>query len=295
MRPLSPPHHNCGAIMKPMPLAAGAMVALYAKPGDPRAAKVTEELSAWLRQRGYRPELDAPTDPPPALAVVLGGDGTMLHVAPRLAAAGTPVLAVHMGTLGFLVETAVAGLYPALEIVLAGGAAVELRALLRAELWRQGTVAATYDALNEVVVGKAQLARVVHIELAVNRELVGRYRADGVIVATPTGSTAYSLSAGGAVLHPGLAAMIVTPICPHALDQRPLVVPANAEVALTLTAAGDPTHLTVDGQQDFPLLPGDRIVCRRSPYNLKLLTAGPANFYQSLRAKLGWSANSAQK
>jgi len=277
--------------MDGMSLAAGAVVALYAKPGHPQAPTLLAELSGWLAQRGYRPLVDAAAEPgarAPGLAIVLGGDGTMLHVAPRLAATETPVLAVHLGTLGFLTETDLADLYPTLETVLAGGGAVERRALLRARLLRRGEEKACFDALNEVVVGKAELARVVHLDLDINGEHVGHYRADGVLVATPTGSTAYSFSAGGAVLHPSVAGLIVTPICPHALSQRPLVVPDHAEIALNLAASADAAYLTVDGQRGLPLQPGDRLVCRRSPLSLRLVTAQPASFYQSLRAKLGW-------
>ncbi|HUX66582.1 MAG TPA: NAD(+)/NADH kinase [Terriglobales bacterium] len=274
-----------------MSIAAGAGVALYAKPGHPQAPTLLAELSGWLARRGYRPQVEAagaPGGEAPGLAIVLGGDGTMLHVAPQLAASETPVLAVHLGTLGFLTETDLADLYPTLEAVLAGGGVREWRALLRARLLRRGTEEACFDALNEVVVGKAALARVVHLDLAVNGEHVGHYRADGVLVATPTGSTAYSFSAGGTVLHPSVAGLIVTPICPHALNQRPLVVPDDAEIALTLGASADSTYLTVDGQRGLPLQAGDQLICRRSPLRLCLVTARPPSFYQSLRAKLGW-------
>lgn len=271
-----------------MSTARGTRIAVHIKPGHPQGAVLLAELRAWLEQRGYHAEVDGAGGAGTALAVVLGGDGTILQVAPRLAASGTPVLAVNLGTLGFLNETALAALYPTLETVLKGGGARQRRAMLRARLLRQGSEAATYDALNEVVLSKAGLARLVQIELEIGGEHVARYRADGLMVATPTGSTAYSFSAGGPVVHPGVGGMLVTPICPHALNQRPLVVPAEAEVTLTLDAAAEPTFLTVDGQQGVPVLPGDQLLCGSSPLELTLVTAASAKFYQSLRTKLGW-------
>jgi NAD+ kinase len=273
--------------MPSAPLAPGALVGLYAKPGHSDAPRLVAEISAWLQQRGFRAQLDAPADAAPALAVVLGGDGTMLYVARRLAPCGTPLLAVHLGTLGFLAETALADLVPSLEAALAGRAVEQRRAMLRACWLRAGREQARFDALNDVVVGKGSLARIVQIELAVDGESVGRYRADGVLVATPTGSTAYSFSAGGAVLHPEVGALIVTPICPHALNQRPLVVPPASEITLRL-AAGEGAYLTVDGQLGEGLNVGDEIVCAASPLRLTLLTRQRVSFYQSLRAKMRW-------
>lgn len=272
-------------------MATGAVIAIYAKPGHPQAQALANELRGWLEGRGYRVRVEADgsgdRERAPSLAVVLAGDGTLLHLAPRLAASRTPVLAVHLGTLGFLNETALEALYPALETILAGGGSQERRALLRARLLRRDREAAVYDALNEVVVSKAGLARLVQIELEIGGEHVARYRADGLMVATPTGSTAYSFSAGGPVMHPSLDGWLVTPICPHAQSQRPLVAPGGAVITLKATGA-EPTFLTVDGQQGLPLEPGDRLECGRSPLELTLVTAAPAKFYQSLRTKLGW-------
>ncbi len=275
-------------------IAAGARIALYAKPGHPQAPRLAEELAGWLAARGYDPVADAPADPAPALAVVLGGDGSVLHAARRLAPAGTPIFAVHLGTLGFLAETAAGDLYPSLEAILAGRGHRQRRALVRVRVLRpaggegsaEREVAVLY-ALREVVVGKASAARIVQLDLAVGGETVARYRADGVLVATPTGSTAYSFSAGGPVLHPALPALVITPVCPHALNQRPLVVPASAEVALHLRAA-ESACLTLDGQQVLSLEPGDRVLCMASPLALDLVTAAPPRFYAHLRAKLHW-------
>lgn len=280
-----------------MAISAGAAVAIFTKPHHGQASRVRDELAAWLTQRGYRPMVDAADpQPPPALAVVLGGDGTMLHVAPAMARADVPVLAVHLGTLGFLTETARADLYSSLETILAGGGVRERRALLRARLERGGHIAASFDALNEVVIAKTGLARMLQLEVTVDEEHVALYRADGVLVATPTGSTAYSFSAGGPVVHPSLHALLITPICPHGLSQRPLVVREDARIAIAIRGAGaaslmsEAPMLTVDGQHGEPLAAGDRVVCTCSPLALTLLSANGPGFFSSLRAKLHWGA-----
>jgi len=269
-----------------MSLAAGGTVAVFTKPNHPDAPRLLRELGAWLGARGLRMATEAEAGAAAGLAVILGGDGTMLHVAPRLARARTPVLAVHLGTLGFLTETALADLYSGLDAALAGRAVPQRRALLRARIERPG--APIFDALNEVVVSKGALARIIQADLTIDGVAVGDYRADGILVATPTGSTAYSLSAGGPVVHPGLEALLVTPICPHSLSQRPLVVSDHGEIAITLRPASEPAFLTIDGQQGVALKPGDRIVCTRSPLELTLLTAQPHSFFHSLRSKLHW-------
>jgi NAD+ kinase len=246
------------------------------------------ELSAWLTARGYQPLPNSDGHDRLALAVVLGGDGTMLHAARRLAPLDVPVLAVHLGTLGFLTETPTSGMYATLDTVFSGGGARERRLMLHARLEHGGKLTAEFEALNEVVAGKSGLARLQPMDLEISGQPVGRYRADGILVATPTGSTAYSFSAGGPVIHPAVEALLVTPICPHALSQRPLVVPADSEVVITVAPGADAAQLTVDGQQGCDLIPGDRILCTRSPHSLTLLSAAPAGFYQSLRQKLGW-------
>jgi NAD+ kinase len=271
-----------------MRMDPGAAIAIYTKPGDLRAPALVTELSAWLSARGYRPLPNAEGRDRLALAVVLGGDGTMLHAARRLAPLQVPVLAVHLGTLGFLAETSTQEMVAVLETVLAGGGARERRCMLHACLERGGKLEAEFEALNEVVAGKSGLARLQPMDLEIAGQPVGRYRADGILVATPTGSTAYSFSAGGPVVHPAVEALLVTPICPHSLSQRPLVVPADAAIAITVAPGADAAQLTVDGQQGCDLIPGDRIVCTRSPHTLTLVSAVPANFYHSLRQKLGW-------
>jgi len=267
-------------------------VAVYAKPHHPAIPDLWPRLDGWLKARGYRAQLDpddrATETLAPALAIVLGGDGTMLHVAERLARSHTPVLAVHLGTLGFLTETALDDMYTSLDAILAGGGVRQRRRLLQAELVRKGREVETFQALNEVVVAKGSLARVVRLALAIDKAPAGNYRADGIIVATPTGSTAYSFSAGGPVTHPDLAALLVTPICPHSLRHRPLVINAESVVEITLTAAAEPAFLTIDGQRGVPLAVAERVVCRTSQLELELVSMAPRSFYESLSAKLQW-------
>lgn len=275
-----------------MPIAPGSAVAIYTKPNHPEAARLAHELAAWLESRSYEAWLpdgvESPLEGSPALAVVLGGDGTMLYVARRLAGSPTPVFAVHLGTLGFLTDTPREQLYPSLEAILATGGVQQHRSLLHVDLLRDGENVSGFEAVNEAVVGKGALARMIRVELRVDRALVGTYRADGLLVATPTGSTAYSFSAGGPVLDPSLAALVITPICPHALNQRPLVVPNHSEITVQLERGAEPTYLTLDGQQGVPLHPGDAIRCTRSQLGLTLVSAGERSFFRDLRTKLHW-------
>jgi len=271
-----------------MVIPAGSGVAIYAKPGHPEAPRFLKELSAWLAARDYRPLPNASADAAPAFAVVLGGDGTMLHVAARLASAAVPILAVHLGTLGFLTEVPLSEMYATLEAALAGRAAAQKRALLEARLRQAGELEQSFWALNEVVVAKGELARMLRLDVDVDGELLARYRADGVLVATPTGSTAYNYSAGGAVMHPAVAALEITPICTHALGQRPLVVPAQAKIGIALAEDSPPGFLTVDGQAGRAFGSGDRLECSMSGLSLTLVTPEPARFFASLRAKLRW-------
>lgn len=232
---------------------------------------------------------DADASAAPAFAVVLGGDGTILHVAARLASAAVPILAVHLGTLGFLTEVPQAEVYAALEAALTGRAATQARWLLEAKLQHEGRAEVPFLALNEVVVAKGELARMLRLDVEVDGEPLARYRADGVLVATPTGSTAYNYSAGGAVMHPAVAALQITPICAHAPGQRPLVVPATAKIAIALAPESDAAFLTVDGQAGHAFQPGDQLLCGMSAHAITLVTPEPSSFFASLRAKLRWA------
>jgi NAD+ kinase len=279
-------------------------VAIVCKPQKEELARLLPELIAWLRQHGYEPLLDreggkytasAPVvdlrEMPswaPELVIVLGGDGTLLTAARTFAATGTPILGVNLGYLGFLTEVRLADLYSTLESWCEGCHGLDERSMLRAELWREGEQRSCFDALNEVVVSKADIARMGEFAVELDGRSVARFRADGVIVSTPTGSTAYTLAANGPILTPDVDAMVVTPICPHLLTLRPIVVRGDA--SLTVRVEGSPSLalLTVDGQQAVELERGDEVRCRRSSHAVKLVRLSESGFFEALRSKLSW-------
>ncbi len=219
-------------------------VAIVCKSRKEELARLLPELIAWLREHGYEPLLDregacfisdAPamerTEMPeraPGLVIVLGGDGTLLAAARIFASTGTPILSVNLGVLGFLTEIRLADLYSTLECWHGGCHELDTRAMLHAELWREGEQCSSYEALNEIVVSKGDIARMGDFAVELDGKRVARFRADGVIVSTPTGSTAYTLAANGPILTPNVDAMVVTPICPHLLTLRPIVVRGDA-------------------------------------------------------------------
>ena len=219
--------------------------------------------------------------------VILGGDGTLLaasHIVDR----PVPVLGVNFGSLGFLTEITMAELYTALEGVLAGDYRYEERRMLRAEVRRASGPPTSGDVLNDVVVTKAALSRIIELDVSVDGLFVSAFRADGLIVSSPTGSTAYNLAAGGPILHPSLEAVVLTPICPHMLTNRPLVVPDRSTIEVRLRAAREgEVHLTLDGQRGFPLAAGDVVTVTRSPRTLRLVKAR-RDYFEVLRTKLKW-------
>jgi len=223
--------------------------------------------------------------------LVLGGDGTILATARECASKGTPMLPVHLGRFGFLTETAPDELTQALGRLLSGEYKVEERMMLWTASHRPGQVQdeAEVFALNDVVVANGPLSRVLYLQMFVNDKYVTTYAADGVIIATPTGSTAYSLSAGGPLVHPELEVLLVTPICPHTLTARALLVPPHSEIAITVERdPDDSVRVTVDGQLGFPLLPGDTIRIRKASKSARMINVGGADFYQKLQSKLRW-------
>ncbi len=266
--------------------------------------RLLPELIAWLRQHEYEPLLDleggqytaeapavdraAMPAQAPALVIVLGGDGTLLSVASIFAAAGTPILGVNLGFLGFLTEVRLAELYPALECWHGGCHDIDVRAMLRAELWREGVLHSAYEALNEAVVSKGDIARMGEFAVELDGKSVARFRADGVIVSTPTGSTAYTLAANGPILTPSVDAMVVTPICPHLLTLRPIVVRGDALLAVRVEGVANPALLTVDGQKAIELRMGDELRCRRSSHTVNLIRMSEGGFFEALRSKLSW-------
>jgi NAD+ kinase len=276
------------------------------------AGPVVRELVTWLQERGHRPCLEEGTaalggpevEPGCLIAsgselagladalVVLGGDGTLL-AASRLLERPIPVLGVNFGSLGFLTEITLPELYPTLESVLDGRFEHEDRRLLRAVVRRQGRDDVTEDVLNDVVVTKAGPSRIIEVDVVVDGLFVSSFRADGMIVSSPTGSTAYNLAAGGPILRPTLPAMVVTPICPHMLSNRPLVVGDESRVEVRLRAArGVEVYTALDGQETFALADGDGVTVTGSPARLKLVTASGRDYFGVLRTKLKWGDSS---
>jgi NAD+ kinase len=279
-------------------------VAIVCKPEKQELARLLPELIGWLRGHGYEPLLDreggqytseiqwmdraAMPELKPALVIVLGGDGTLLSVANIFAATGTPILGVNLGYLGFLTEVRLAELYPALECWHGGCHDLDTRVLLRAELWRESALISSYEALNEVVVSKGEIARMGGFAVELDGKSVARFRADGVIVSTPTGSTAYTLAANGPILAPNVDALVVTPICPHLLTLRPIVVRGDASLIVRVEGVANPALLTVDGQRAVEMQLGDEVRCRRSGHVVNLIRMNEGGFFEALRSKLSW-------
>jgi NAD+ kinase len=279
-------------------------VAIVSKPHKEELGRILPPLVEWLNDHGYEPILDreggsfckgaAVTDRSelprcaPKLVIVLGGDGTLLAVARIFAATGIPILGVNLGFLGFLTEIRLGDLYATLEGWCHDCHSLDARAMLHSSLWRAGKEQACYEALNEVVVSKGDIARMGDFAVELDGKPVARFRADGVIVSTPTGSTAYTLAANGPILTPDVDALVVTPICPHLLTLRPLVVRGEAQV--TVRVEGIPTNclLTVDGQQAVALELGDEIRCHRSENTVNLVRLKESGFFEALRSKLSW-------
>lgn len=279
-------------------------VAICCKPQKDELARILPELIAWLRGRNYDPLLDSESaaytaDAPsvdraelpgkkPHLVIVLGGDGTLLSVARIFSATGTPLLSVNLGTLGFLTEVRLNELYATLEGWCEDCHLLEPRSMLRADLYRRGQLHSTYDALNDMVVTKGEIARMGEFAVELDGKRVAQFRADGVIVSTPTGSTAYSLAANGPILTPDVDAMVVTPICPHLLTLRPIVVRGDASLTVRVVGIPNLALLTVDGQRAVELELNDEIRCHRSPYTVNLVRLKESGFFEALRTKLSW-------
>jgi NAD+ kinase len=279
-------------------------VAIVCKPRREELVQLLPELITWLRRHDYEPFLDregasytstAPAvdraempDRKPDLVIVLGGDGTLLSVARIFAATGTPILSVNLGFLGFLTEVRLANLYTTLESWCTNCHTLDPRAMLHASVIRQGARIAQFEALNEVVVSKGDIARMGEFAVELDGKSVARFRADGVIVSTPTGSTAYTLAANGPILTPDVDAMVVTPICPHLLTLRPIVVRGDACLLVRVESIPTQSLLTIDGQTGFELRVGDEVRCQRSRYTVNLVRLSESGFFDVLRSKLSW-------
>lgn len=286
-----------------------ARVGLTAKRGLTAASGVIAELAGWLEARDVRAVFEEETAylagvPPDRrtvsrddlprecdLIVVLGGDGTLIGMAGRVAAAGVdvPILGVNYGSLGFLTEITLPELYDALEAALDGRAAIDVRAMLTARTVRQHAIYADHVVLNDIVITKGALSRIIEISVTVGEAPVTRFRADGLIVASPTGSTAYNLAAGGPIVHPAVDAMVLTPIAPHTLTNRPVVIPAASEVHVRpIMDSRDEVFVTFDGQRGFELHEGDLITVRRAPRPVRIVKSGRRSYFDLLREKLKW-------
>ncbi len=277
---------------------------IMANADKPAALEVASAADTYLRARGIGVRLQSRVadalgmaergEPDDAVAesdavLVLGGDGTILATARLCAPCETPMLPIHVGRFGFLTAVAPSDLSSALDALLQGRYTEEERMMLWCETHRRGALQDAGLALNEIVVANGPLSRVLHLRTSVDGKYVTTYAADGIIIATPTGSTAYSLSAGGPLVHPRLQALLVTPICPHTLTSRALLVPPDAEV--TVIVERDPqdmVRVTIDGQLGFPLQSQDEIHVRRAPHQARFLSVGGADFYDKLQSKLRW-------
>ncbi len=279
-------------------------IGVMANAGKPAALEVAAAADGYLRSRGAIVRLQSRVadalglpergEPDEAVAdadavLVLGGDGTILATARLCAPHGTPMLPVHVGRFGFLTAVAPSDLLPALDALLEGRFTEEERMMLWCETRRAGLLQDSGLSLNEIVVANGPLSRVLHLRTSIDGKYVTTYAADGIIVATPTGSTAYSLSAGGPLVHPRLQALLVTPICPHTLTSRALLVPPESEVMVFVERdPQDIVRVTVDGQLGFPLQAEDEIHIRRAPHSARFLSVGGADFYDKLQNKLHW-------
>jgi NAD+ kinase len=279
-------------------------VVIISKPRHPELVTLVPRLVAWLKEHGYEVAVDEETAPvakgaklvprggiaaqKPDFVIVLGGDGTLLAAAREVAQANIPILAVNLGSLGFLTEVALPELFPTLESIKQDCCATDVRSMLHCELLRDGKSIGSYEALNDVVASKSTIARMADFDVSVDRKFVSNYKADGVIVSTPTGSTAYSLAAGGPIVVPGVDAIIITPVSPHALTNRPLVVRGDSEIEMVVKNTQEGAFLTVDGQTGVEIQGGDRIVCSKSKYQVRLFRMHQRTFFDVLRAKLKW-------
>lgn len=279
-------------------------VGILSRPRRAAIAEIVPQLLTWLSEHGVTAIIDVETANmlnrtdigktrhqivrEADLLLVLGGDGTILAASREAAPLGVPVLPVNLGGLGFLTSFTLDELYPALDDALAGRAAISERVMLLIERTVKGQVLTQQRVLNDAVVHKGTLARMIELELHIDGGFVCRYRADGLIVATPTGSTAYSMSAGGPIVHPAVESILITPICPHTLSDRPVVVPDTSRIELRLAETSDSVFLTMDGQIGVPMQAGDRVLITRAEEPLKLIHPPNKIFFEILRNKLKW-------
>ena len=272
-------------------------VGIVVKPGHAEALATAGEVTAWLATHDIAQagepvsamaEADDHTLAAADLIVVLGGDGTMIATARMIDASDTLVLGINYGGLGYLTDFRIEELFTALEAIVSGDYEIDRRVMLDAELHHDGKLASHGRVLNDVVINKAALARIIEIEVKLNGLFVNAFRSDGLIVSTPTGSTAYNLSAGGPIIYPSMNAVVLTPICPFTLTNRPIVVPDAAEIELRLKDENEGVVLTFDGQTGYSLTAGDRVLIRKSATTFNLVKPANRNYFDVLRNKLKW-------
>ncbi len=273
-------------------------VGIIVKPNHAEAWQTAAELSVWLKERGIGKVGEPYTETQEKkavdlvggidLIVVLGGDGTMISTARLIGDAEVLVLGVNYGSLGYLTEFRIEELFAALEAILDGQYKIERRVMLRVEHWRDSKKIGEGRVLNDVVINKAALARIIEIDVNLNDLFVNSFRADGLIVSTPTGSTAYNLSAGGPIVYPSMNAVVLTPICPFTLTNRPIVVPDDAMIQLTLKNENEGVVLTLDGQIGYAMQAGDQARIRKSRTTFNLVQPPNRNYFDVLRNKLKW-------
>ncbi len=263
-------------------------VVLVTKPKEPHVALIAKDLVGWFKGKNIQASLEPEAASKADLTIVVGGDGTLLAAARLLEDRQIPILAINHGGLGFLTEVTLEEMYPAIERVLAGQFITEHRMMMDIAIVRMNRHIATYRALNDAVINKGTLSRMIELEMLVDRQYVSRFRADGLIVATPTGSTAYNLSAGGPIIYPTMSAMVMTPICSHTLTNRPIVLPPGVKIEIVLTSAQDDVQVTVDGQVGMKLENNDKITVEKSHIAVKLVAPADKNYFDVLRGKLKW-------
>jgi NAD+ kinase len=276
-------------------------IGIIAKKGEPAAVMAVKNLLQWLGKKklrfyienevasilkikGYpRNEIPSKSD----IVIVFGGDGTLLSVARLVGDLGVPILGINLGGLGFITEINRSEIRKEINKVFSGKYALEERIMLLADVYRGSKRVIHQNALNDVVLHKSALSRMFELDIAINDQYVSTFRADGLIISTPTGSTAHSLSAGGPILYPTLESFLITPICPHTLTSRPIVLPDTFVLEVTIKS-GDDVYLTLDGQVGSPLKVNDRIVIKKADYKTKFLVLHDKDYFRILKTKLKW-------
>jgi len=278
-------------------------IGIIAKKNKPEAIEVTRKLLSWLKERGVEVILDKDIAshgmPIPGvekaeipsqvdMVVVLGGDGTLLSVVRLEGIENIPILGVNLGAMGFLTEIPLEELFPTLEKILKGDYEKDKRMTLQAVVRREGKIIASYSVLNDVVINKGALARIIDLEININGRYLTTFKADGLILCTPTGSTGYSLSAGGPIIHPSLNSIGLTPICSHTLTNRPLILPDTVIIDVQINSRHDEVFLTLDGQEGLALKPQDTISLKKGRNSISLIKSPYRNYFDVLKTKLKW-------